>query len=109
MKITKNDIFWWVVIGVAFAVIVSGCLAMVIKSNGATARDEQQHRAKIARIYPSVSWPEYRDAAREICKLDSGSFRLVKAMADDDGPEASQAFSINVEYLCPERLESVEK
>jgi hypothetical protein len=102
MKITKTDVFWWVVIALAFVVIVSGCLAMVIKSDG-PAYDEQGHRAEISKIYPSVRWPEYRDAARQICDLDDNRYRLVEAMAEDDSPEAAQAFVINSSYLCPGR------
>jgi hypothetical protein len=104
MKITKTDVFWWVVLAVALVVIITGCLAMVTKSSA--TYDESKHRAEITRIYPSVRWSEYRDAAREICRLDDSEFGYVAALATSDGPQAALAFSINVEYLCPNRLKS---
>lgn len=101
MKITKTDVFWWVVMALAALVIVAGCLAMIGKN--APKYDEPAHRTKITAIYPGVDWPEYRKAAREICQLDDLQFDHVRALAADEGPEASEAMEINTAYLCPDR------
>lgn len=106
MKITKTDIFWLSVVTLVLTVIVLGCAALAMRP---AAYDEQGHRAEITKIYPTVQWTEYRDAAREVCGLSDRSFQLVKAMADDDGPQAARALSISTAYLCPERLKLLEK
>lgn len=31
VKITSSDVFWWVVIGIGFLVIFSGCTAMIVR------------------------------------------------------------------------------
>lgn len=100
-------IFWYVVIGMALMMIVLGLWALF--TDEARAYDEQGHRAEIMKIYPSVHWPEYREAARDVCGLSEGSFRLVAAMAADDGPKATQAMAISTAYMCPERLKLLEK
>lgn len=101
MKIRSTDVFWWVVMGVAFLVIVAGCLAMTRRYP--ITYDEPGHQRKITAIYPSVDWPRYRDAAREICQLDKPKFREVRSLAVEQGSEAVQAMIINTAYLCPDR------
>lgn len=103
MKITKNGI----VLTLAAIVFVTGLALMTVRSR--TAYDEPAHRATITKIYPSVRWAEYREAAREICQLDEGPFRLAGSLAADEGPEAAQAMAVNTAYLCPNRLELLEK
>lgn len=102
-KIKNREIFWVVTYGLGFLVIVLSLLSISIFGPDGVRYDEQAHRSEITRIYPSVEWPEYRDAAREICGLDEGAFRHVRSLAADEGPEAEQAMKINVAYLCPGR------
>lgn len=103
MKITKNG----AVLATAGTVFVAGLAMMTMRST--TTYDESRHRAEITKVYPSVKWPEYREAAREICALSDRKFDLVVAMAYQDGPEATEAFVINTRHMCPKRLKSVEK
>lgn len=96
-------IFWGVVATFAAIVIVTGCLALTSKPT----YDEPAHREKIAKIYPSVQWSAYRDAAREICGLGDEGLRHVRTLAVEQGPEAEQAMIVNVTYMCPDRLATV--
>lgn len=102
VKATKNGI----VLSLAAIVFVTDLAMLTMRS---TAYDEQAHRAEITAIYPAVHWSEYREAARDVCGLSEGSFRLVAAMAHDDGLKATQAMSISTAYMCPERLKLLEK
>ena len=102
MKITKNRI----VLASAGLVFVTGLALVTMRS---TAYDEPAHRAAITEIFPSVRWLEYREAARDVCKLSDHPFQLVEAMAADKGVQELRAFLINTSYLCPERLKSLEK
>lgn len=105
MKLKSHDLYLIAAL-ILTIVIIGGAVSYC--STSATY-DEPAHRAAITEIYPSVHWPEYRDAARDVCNLSEGSFRLVAAMAKDDGLRAIQAMSVSTVYLCPERLKLLEK
>lgn len=105
MKLEKHDLY----LLAAVVVLVVAIAMIVLYLTGGPAYDEQSHRAEITKIYPSVHWPEYREAARDVCGLSEHAFQLVAAMAKDDGLQATRAMSISTAYLCPERLKLLEK
>lgn len=105
VKITRNGI----VLSLAAIVFMFGLAAIALRSVEQPTYDEQSHRAEITKIYPSVHWPEYREAARDVCGLSEHAFQLVAAMAKDDGPKAAQAMAVSTAYMCPERLKWLEK
>lgn len=48
-----------------------------------------------------VDWPQYEDAAKNICDFDEETFSYTVALAMDDG--MTEHLRIDVEHVCPDR------